>query len=66
MDTLNITKGKLLLAEPFMVDTNFKRTAVLLCDHSKTDGTVGFILNRQYKAKVGDIVPELESFDSPL
>ena len=49
-----------------MVDTNFKRTAVLLCDHSTKDGTVGFILNRKYKAKVGDLVPELEDFDSPL
>ncbi len=66
MNSVDVTKGKVLLAEPFMVDTNFKRTAVLLCDHSKKDGTVGFILNRQYKAKVGDLVPELEDFDSPL
>ncbi len=66
MNSIDVKKGNVLLAEPFMVDTNFKRTAVLLCDHSQTDGTVGFILNRKYKAKVGDLVPELEEFDAPL
>lgn len=37
--------GTLLLAEPFMVDPNFKRSVVLLCENQES-GSIGFILNR--------------------
>ena len=63
--TPKISPGKVLLAEPFMIDTNFKRAVVLLCDHN-IDGTVGFILNREYNAQIGEVVPELEGFDAPI
>ena len=33
--------GSLLLAEPFMPDENFRRTVVLICEHSPANGTVG-------------------------
>ena len=35
-----VSSGKVLLAEPFMLDPNFKRSAVLLCEHSE-EGSVG-------------------------
>ena len=60
-----IKPGKVLLAEPFMIDNNFKRAVVLLCDHNE-EGTVGFILNKEFHAKIEDIVPELAGFDAPL
>ena len=41
-----ISTGKVLLAEPFMQDPNFKRAAILLTDYSE-EGSVGFILNKQ-------------------
>lgn len=42
---LALRKGRLLVAEPFMPDPNFKRTVVLLTEYGE-EGAVGFILNR--------------------
>lgn len=58
------TKGKLLVSEPFMMDGNFKRSVVLLCDHTVDDGTVGFILNKPIDMKIEELVgdfPEIEA-----
>ena len=41
--------GDLLISQPYLPDPNFERTVVLICEH-RTDGSVGFILN-----KVGDL-----------
>ncbi len=57
-------KGKLLVSEPFMMDGNFKRSAVLLCEHTQDEGTVGFILNKPIDMKIEELVgdfPEIES-----
>lgn len=59
------SKGKILLSEPFMEDPNFKRTVVLLCEHN-AEGTFGFILNKKTELLLGDAVPELEHFETPL
>lgn len=37
--------GTILIAEPPMADPNFKRTVILLCDHSM-EGSFGLVLNR--------------------
>ena len=50
--------GKLLIAEPFLIDSNFSRTVVLLCEHGE-EGSVGFILNRSTELTLGDLLPEL-------
>ncbi|OAV45245.1 YqgE/AlgH family protein [Lewinella sp. 4G2] len=57
--------GTILLAEPFMLDGNFKRSTVLLVDHSH-DGSVGFILNRKMELSVTELVDDLEDFDAPV
>ena len=60
----DVSKGSLLLAEPFMLDPNFKRAVVLLCEHASEDGAVGFILNKPLHMKVNELVvdfPEIES-----
>ncbi len=44
MATTEISTGKLLVAEPFMEDPNFRRSVVLLCEHNDL-GSLGFILN---------------------
>ena len=41
-----IRAGQLLLSEPFMFDENFRRTVVLVCEHTEENGTVGLILNK--------------------
>ncbi len=57
--------GILLIADPFLKDPNFLRTVVFLCDH-KEEGSFGFVLNRQYENKLGDLIPELEGNQLPV
>lgn len=61
-----VESGKILLAEPFMLDPNFKRSAVLLCDHSKEEGSVGFILNKPLQTKIDELIDEFPEFDSEV
>ena len=57
--------GILLIADPFLKDPNFLRTVVFLCEH-KTEGSFGFVLNRQYENTLGEIIPELENNNIPV
>lgn len=59
-------KGKLLIAEPFMADENFKRTVILLCAHNKKEGSFGFVLNKEIPHHLGDAIPEFDSFNAKL
>ncbi len=61
---MSLTAGKLLLAQPFMLDPNFKRSVVVLCEHDKEKGSLGFILNKPLNMKILDLVsdfPEMEA-----
>jgi putative transcriptional regulator len=58
--------GKILLSEPFMWDANFKRTAVLLCEHNNQMGSIGFILNKQLDMKVSELIHQLPNIQSNL
>jgi len=58
-------KGSLLLAEPFMLDPNFKRAVVFLCEKQKS-GSVGFILNRPMPLKLSEAVEDIYNFDAQL
>ncbi len=54
---MKLHKGDILLAEPFMKDGNFKRSAVLLCDHNE-EGSFGLVLNRKLDLFVDDVLPD--------
>jgi putative transcriptional regulator len=51
-------KGHLLLAGPGLVDPNFRRTVVLVGEHSE-EGALGVVLNRASEATVEEALPEL-------
>jgi putative transcriptional regulator len=51
-------KGQLLIAGPALVDPNFRRTVVLVGEHSE-EGALGLVLNRVSEATVDEAVPEL-------
>jgi putative transcriptional regulator len=51
-------KGQLLIAGPSLIDPNFRRTVVLVGEHSD-DGALGLVLNRASEATVDEAVPEL-------
>ncbi len=57
--------GSILISEPFMLDPNFKRTVILLCDH-QDDGSFGLILNRPMTNTLNEIIPDLGEAPFPL
>jgi putative transcriptional regulator len=59
-------QGKILLSEPFMLDPNFKRAAVIICDHTVKDGTVGFILNKPIDMRIDELVVDFPEFDAEV
>jgi putative transcriptional regulator len=48
-------KGRVLVSEPFLQDTYFKRSLVLLTEHS-SEGAVGFVLNKPLEVKVNEVM----------
>jgi len=44
------------VARPQLLDPNFTRTVVLLCDHDDARGTFGFVLNRPSEQRLGDVL----------
>jgi putative transcriptional regulator len=51
-------KGQLLLASPALFDPNFRRTVVLVTEHTE-EGAAGLVLNRPTATAVVDAVPDL-------
>ena len=58
-------QGSLLVSEPFLLDSYFKRAVVLLSEHDEK-GTLGFILNKPTDVKLNDAVDDFPDFDVPL
>ncbi len=65
MARVKINIGDVLLSEPFMLDSNFKRSAVLLVDHHP-EGSMGFILNKKLDMRVDELVADFPEFDAPV
>jgi putative transcriptional regulator len=51
------SKGKILISEPFLDDTYFKRSIVLLTEHSQ-EGSVGFVLNKPVGLHLHDVLED--------
>ncbi|PCJ84543.1 MAG: hypothetical protein COA57_09100 [Flavobacteriales bacterium] len=56
-NTIKPQKGRLLISEPFLFDTYFKRTVIFLVEHGD-DGSVGFILNKSVNLRLNEVVPD--------
>ncbi len=65
MSDIQLASGILLLAEPFMMDPNFKRAVVLLCDHHKA-GDLGFVLNRPMNMGINELIKDFPEFKSTV
>lgn len=60
MTSFKPEKGKLLIADPAILnDDSFKRTIILLTEHTQKS-SVGFILNRPLGYTVNDLIPEID------
>ncbi|MFN0204436.1 MAG: YqgE/AlgH family protein [Bacteroidia bacterium] len=58
--------GCFLVAEPFMEDSNFKRTVVLLAEYNLQEGGFGFVINRPLDLTLNDVIEGLPTFAAPL
>ena len=54
---MEIKAGLLLVAEPFMLDPNFKRSVVLICEQTEV-GTTGFVLNKPLDVRIHELVAD--------
>ncbi|HKR04188.1 MAG TPA: YqgE/AlgH family protein [Bacteroidia bacterium] len=59
------SQGSLLISEPFLLDSYFKRAVVLIGEHDQ-HGTIGFILNKPTDVKINDAVEDFPTFNVPL
>lgn len=58
-------QGLFLISEPFLADSYFKRSVVLLSEHDDS-GTLGFILNKPTDVNINDAVEDFPEFKSLL
>lgn len=56
-------KGKILISEPFLNDPNFKRTVILLTEHTE-GGSVGFVMNKPTEYKINQVIENFPEFDA--
>ena len=54
---MDLAPGVLLVAEPALLDPNFRRAVVLLCDHND-EGSFGLILNRTTELHLSEVLAE--------
>jgi len=57
--------GDILVAEPPMADPNFRRSVVLLCEHT-TEASFGLVLNRPTGLTLSQATDEAFDFDADL
>lgn len=57
--------GLLLISPPMVKDPNFKRSVVLLCEHTP-DGSFGLILNRPLGVQLAEVLELLGNGEHPL
>lgn len=63
-NTSTVTNGSLLIAEPYLGDTNFERSVVLICEHN-AEGTFGLVLNQTTDLHLSDVIEDVYA-DYPL
>ena len=58
-------QGRVLISEPFLNDTYFRRSVVLLTEHSE-EGSVGFVLNKPVDLSVTDVLTDFPEIDTEV
>ena len=60
--SLEISRGKLLIAMPSLLDPNFRRTVILLCEQGP-EGALGLVVNRPTEVEVSTLISDLSGLD---
>ncbi len=58
-------KGRILISEPFLQDAYFRRSVILLTEHTN-EGSVGFMLNKPAKLRVNDVLDDFPEIEADL
>jgi putative transcriptional regulator len=58
-------QGRVLVSEPFMRDSYFRRSVILLAGHDE-DGSFGIILNKPLNTQINEVVTGFGDFQAPL
>ncbi len=61
-----VKAGNLLISDPYMRDSTFKKSVVLLCENETELGSVGFILNKPLKVKMKELIEDLKDFHGTI
>lgn len=61
----SLKPGVLLIADPFLKDPYFERTVILLCE-CNSDGGFGFVINKNVRYFLDDLVDDLKGFKYPV
>lgn len=56
-------RGRVLVSEPFLQDTYFKRSLVLLTEYSE-EGAVGFVINKPLDVQINEVMNNFPKFNS--
>ncbi len=59
-----VDKGRCLISEPFSPDSYFGRSVVLITEHSPTEGTLGYILNKPVEIPIKELFPDFPEFEA--
>jgi putative transcriptional regulator len=59
------SQGKVLIAEPFLNDTYFKRSVVFITEHNNK-GSIGFVLNKPVELKVQEVIQNFPLIDAGI
>lgn len=59
------SRGKILMAEPFLRDDTFGRSVVLLVDHT-AEGSMGLIMNKQLPLTLNQIIKEFVNVEEEI
>lgn len=62
---MEIEQGKVLIAQPFLNDGDFKRTVILLTEHNEY-GSMGFVVNRPLHIQLKDVLPAMPDLTQAL
>ncbi len=65
LNSLKPAAGRLLIAEPFMLDPEFKRSVILITEYAD-EGVVGFVLNHTSGLYINDAVVDFPETDTKL
>lgn len=58
-------KGTILIANPFLKDPNFVRSAILICENMP-EGTFGFVLSQVHPNTLNELIPDILSKNKVL